>query len=303
MAGLIVCAWQQTRYWYDSETLWTRALACSSQNPLAYTSLGNALAGRRRVDEAIAQYRKALEIEPDHAGAHTNLGNALAGRGELDEAIAHYRKALEIEPDHVEAHNNLGNALSNHGEVEAAIAHYRMALAIKADFVEAHNNLGTALARRGDVDEAMAHFRQALEIAPDCAEIHCNLGRALRTAEDSMRRSRISRRPSLWPPPRTTGIWPTRFGPKSGATNRLRPAATHRKGRQRSKKCKRSAEGCQDAYNTAGFRSTQALPRRVVSAKAVALCPFRRLPRPIFPISTEEVYDGYFHQEGHVVAN
>ncbi len=213
------------------------------------------MAGRGQVDEAIAHYRKALEIKPDYVEAHNNLGNALAGRGEVDEAIAHYRKALEIKPDYAEAHNNLGTALAGRGEVDEAIAHFRKALEIKPDYAEAHYNLGRALAGRGRLDEAIAHFQKALALAS--AQNDRDLADAIR-AEIS-------------------------------ATNRLRPAATHRKGRQRSKKCKRSAEGCQDAYNTAGFRSTQALPRRVVSAKAVALCPFRRLPRPIFPISTEEV--------------
>ena len=299
MAGLIVMRWQQTRYWYDSETLWTRALACSSQNPLAYTSLGNALAGRRRVDEAIAQYRKALEIEPGHAGAHTNLGNALAGRGELDEAMAHYRKALEIEPDHVEAHNDLGNALSNHGEVEAAIAHYRMALAIKADFVEAHNNLGTALARHG------------VSMRPWPIS-----GRPWRSRP--WRGNPLQPGPSFRAPRKTR--WSAReFQEKALAlasaqndrdladairaemrrTNRLRPAATHRKGRQRSKKCKRSAEGCQDAYNTAGFRSTQALPgglsppRRLRCVRSVGcrgqFSPFQPRRRCTMAISIKKV--------------
>ena len=54
------------------------------------------MAGRGQVDEAIAHYRKALEINPDYVEAHYNLGNALAGRGQVDEAIAHFQKALDL---------------------------------------------------------------------------------------------------------------------------------------------------------------------------------------------------------------
>ena len=130
-------------------------------------------------DEAIAHYRKALEIKPDNAEAHDNLGIALAGRGQVDEAIAHYRKALEIKPDFAEAHNNLGIALAGRGQLDEAIAQYRKALEIKPDFAEAHHNLGAALAGRGQLDEAIAHYRKALEIKPDYAEAHNNLGIAL----------------------------------------------------------------------------------------------------------------------------
>ncbi len=53
--------------------------------------------------------------------AHNNLGLLLVGRGETDEAIAHYRKVLEIKPDYAEAHNNLGVALAACGQFDEAI--------------------------------------------------------------------------------------------------------------------------------------------------------------------------------------
>ena len=45
-----------------------------------------------------------------HAEAHNNLGNALKDQGKLDEAVACYRRALQLRPDYAEAHNNLGVA-------------------------------------------------------------------------------------------------------------------------------------------------------------------------------------------------
>ena len=111
------------------------------------TTSANTLAGRGQFDEAIAHYRKALEIKPDDAEAHYNLGNALAGRGQVDEAIAHYQTALELKPDYADAHNNLANALAGRGQVDEAVAHYRKALEIKPDYVEAHYNLGQRAGR------------------------------------------------------------------------------------------------------------------------------------------------------------
>ena len=58
-------------------------------------NLGLALADNGQADEAIAQYQKALEINPGNAEAHNNLGLALLDRGQIGEAIAQYRQAQE----------------------------------------------------------------------------------------------------------------------------------------------------------------------------------------------------------------
>ena len=199
VAGFMACAWQQTSYWQNSETLWTHTLACTSQNPIAHNGLGTALADRGQVDEAIIHFRKALEIKPDLRGGPLQPGPglgrpwtcrrghrpfpegpgdqarprggprqsrlALASRGQVDEAIAHYRKALEIKPDDVRAHNNLGVALAGRGAVDEAIAHFRKALEIEPDFMQAHINLGDALAGRGRLAEALVHYQKALGLA------------------------------------------------------------------------------------------------------------------------------------------
>ena len=94
-----------------------------------------------KLDEAVACYRRALELKPDHAEAHNNLGNALKDQGKLDEAVACYRQALELKPDYAEAHSNLGNALKDQGKLDEAVACYRRALELKPDYAEAHSNL------------------------------------------------------------------------------------------------------------------------------------------------------------------
>ncbi|MGO9476956.1 MAG: tetratricopeptide repeat protein, partial [Limisphaerales bacterium] len=179
LAGLIFCAHTQTSYWRDSESLWAHTLACTSGNAVAHNSLGNALFQKGRVDEAMVQYQKALQIKPDSAEACYNLGITLAKKGDVDEAIAYYQRALQIKPDDAGVHNNLGNALLQKGQVDEAITHYQRALQIKPDDAGVRNNLGSVLLQKGQVDEAMAHFQKALEIKPDYAEVHNNLGNAL----------------------------------------------------------------------------------------------------------------------------
>ena len=132
------------------------------------------------LDEAIACYRRALELGPDYAQAHNNLGVACKERGNLDEAIACCRRAVELKPDYAEAHNNLGVALREQGQLEEAVACCRRAIDFKPDFAAAHNNLGSALADQGKLDEAVACYRCAVALKPDDAEVHNNLGNALK---------------------------------------------------------------------------------------------------------------------------
>ena len=70
---------------------------------------GHALKDKGQVDEAIACYKKAIELDPKFAMAHDNLGTALKDKGQLDEAIACYKKAIELDPKFAMAHNNLGD--------------------------------------------------------------------------------------------------------------------------------------------------------------------------------------------------
>ena len=97
------------------------------------------------------------------AEAHNNLGLALASLGRFDEALAHYRKALEIKPDYAEVHHNLGIILAGKGRFDDALAHYQKALEIKPDFVEARNNL--AWLRATCPDPSLRNGVEAIELA------------------------------------------------------------------------------------------------------------------------------------------
>ena len=66
------------------------------------TTLGLVLSESGQLDEAIAQYRKAVGINPNFAIGRYNLGNALSQNGDLDAAIVQYQKAIEIKPTYAE---------------------------------------------------------------------------------------------------------------------------------------------------------------------------------------------------------
>ena len=70
-----------------------------------------------KLDEAAAQYQRALALKPSLFQAHNNLGNVLQEQGKLDQAVARYEQAIALKPDLAEAHNNLGNVAEGAGQV------------------------------------------------------------------------------------------------------------------------------------------------------------------------------------------
>jgi tetratricopeptide (TPR) repeat protein len=69
-----------------------------------------ALGQRRQLDDAVAQYRKAVELNPNLFEAHNNLGVALGQKGQLDEAITQFQEVLRLKPDYSPAKDNLDKA-------------------------------------------------------------------------------------------------------------------------------------------------------------------------------------------------
>jgi tetratricopeptide (TPR) repeat protein len=168
-------------HWRDTLSLSEYMLTVTPNAPMVRNMLGLELQSQDKLDQAISQYRQALQFKPDYVEAHNNLGIALQLQGKIDEAIEHFRQAIQIDPGYVEAYYNMGITFRAQGNLDQAINCYRQALKLKPNHFEAHNNLGNALQSWGKLDEAIKHFRQALQIKPDLAEVHFNLGLALKT--------------------------------------------------------------------------------------------------------------------------
>jgi Flp pilus assembly protein TadD len=147
-----------------------RALQIEPDYARAHNSLGYELLQAGKVSEAIGHFEQSLRIRPDGSEAHNNLGSAFERQGRMLEAKEQYERALQIDPDNSSAHNNLANVLMQDGKLEDAVRHYEEALRFKPDFAEAHCNLGIALGRAGRIPEAIEHFEQALRLKPDFTE-------------------------------------------------------------------------------------------------------------------------------------
>jgi len=176
--ALMAGAYRQTGYWRDSMALWTRALACTRDNYLAHNGLGNDIASKGQTEQAITQFRAALQINPASAGSHYDLGNALLKQGQVDQAVDEFRATLRIDPASPDAYCNLGNAYVRLGRIDQAIAQFRAAAQIDPASADTHYDLGSALLGEGRVEEAIAEFNEALKNDPDYADARYDLGNA-----------------------------------------------------------------------------------------------------------------------------
>ena len=147
------------------------------------------LAAENRLDEAVTQYRKALDSNPAYTNAHNNLGAALARQGKFDEAVVQFRKALELNPGGAVAEANLGHALLAQNKFAEAMPHLERALQISPDLVEARYDLGAALMINGQRAQALAHWRRALRQAPGNVQVLNQTAWALATCADAALRN------------------------------------------------------------------------------------------------------------------
>ena len=91
-----VASWSQARVWRDSIALYEQALSAAPPNPVIRTYLARVHLSAGRVDEAIAHYRRTLEVPGYALPGHFNLGYALEHHGRTARAVQHYRRALAL---------------------------------------------------------------------------------------------------------------------------------------------------------------------------------------------------------------
>jgi protein O-mannosyl-transferase len=176
LAALTAAAYVQTGYWRGSIPLFSRSLAVTQRNWMAWTNLGVALEELGRSEEAVVRYREALRIDPDFAEAWYDLGISTENAGREQEAVGYYREALRRFPEFSDAWYNLGVSTEKLGRPREAMDYYRQAVRADPAFTKAWYNLGLAHARLGDLREASGCFRKAVRSDPGFADAWYNLG-------------------------------------------------------------------------------------------------------------------------------
>jgi tetratricopeptide (TPR) repeat protein len=166
LAAAATASVSRNAVWKDEETLWADTILKSPGSAIAHEFLGYGYFLNGKLEEAIAESRTALELDPRRKTARINLGATLLALGRYQQAAAEYRTALEQGSTMLEARVGLGLALVNLGSYAEARHHLESAIAMNPGYATVHDALGVACANLGDFRAAEAAFAEAVALDP-----------------------------------------------------------------------------------------------------------------------------------------
>jgi serine/threonine-protein kinase len=159
------------------------AIKTDPQFALGFAQLGEAYRLKNQVDpnprwlaEAVANCKRAVEIDPRLAATHNTLARIQEVNGQHDLALQEFQRALDIDPRDAAALIGLARIYENSGRIADAEAAYQKASALRPDSWDALDELGTFYDRQGKYQQAIDQYKKALALTPDNAQVYLNLG-------------------------------------------------------------------------------------------------------------------------------
>jgi tetratricopeptide (TPR) repeat protein len=142
-----------------------RAIQLDRNNTDAYIGLGYAFIVQENWGEAITAYRQATRIDPQLADAYYGLGIALGQQGQIEEALTNFNRTVQIQPDYVDAYTWIGIWEGERKNYDVAIRNLRRAIQLDASSTWAYASLGDIMLETGRLQEAVTLYRQALSFS------------------------------------------------------------------------------------------------------------------------------------------
>ena len=131
---------------------------------------------RGEMQEAVAEYDKAIVLNPKDAAAYNNRGNAKDDLGDHAAAIEDFSQAIALNSKDAVAYYNRGNAKFRSGEHAAAVEDFSQAIALNSKDAATYYNRGVAKGHLGDYAGAIENFDEAIKINPEYVETYNNRG-------------------------------------------------------------------------------------------------------------------------------
>ena len=134
----------------------------------AHTSLAYVFFVDFENEQSAKEYERAISLNPNYAMAHHWFGSGvLNALGRFDQAIAEGKRALELDPASPIISASLGPIYKNARRYDEAIAQLRDTVEMHPEFYWAHRFLGVALELKGATTEAIAEYQRAFELNDD----------------------------------------------------------------------------------------------------------------------------------------
>jgi len=155
---------------HEAATLARRALQLDYDDPWAHFALGNCCFAERRTEEAVREYEKAIDLNPNFAIAYGSLGRALVFDGQYEDAIRYFQKAFRMSPhDPLIAVFYSGMCTANYyaHRYDEAIEWGRKAIRERPGYTAAHRILCASLAMAGRTEDTEAAVATLRQLQPD----------------------------------------------------------------------------------------------------------------------------------------
>ncbi|MCJ8278707.1 MAG: tetratricopeptide repeat protein [Rivularia sp. ALOHA_DT_140] len=124
----------------------------------------------QRYEDALNNYKQAIDIKPEYAQAWYGQAKALYELDSHQEALSAYDRAIELEPDYLNAWRGRGFVLNKLKRYQEAIYSFGKALKLQPELPEVLNAKGEALSSLKRYDEAIQSYNKAVEFKPDYDE-------------------------------------------------------------------------------------------------------------------------------------
>ncbi|SHN85554.1 TolB amino-terminal domain-containing protein [Bradyrhizobium erythrophlei] len=154
----------------QATTLAARAVELDDSDPWGHLALGFVAFTRRQTDEAVEEFQRALDLNPNFAAAYGFLGCALAFDGRSDQAIDHIEQAIRMSPhDPQNALLNAALAAAHYqaGRYVEAVGFGRKAIQQRFELTNGHRIYVASLAQAGQIDDARSALARLQELHPE----------------------------------------------------------------------------------------------------------------------------------------
>jgi tetratricopeptide (TPR) repeat protein len=135
-------------------------------------------------------YGSAVFAAPGDAVERNAAGTKLLDQGKIEAAIAEFEKAVAVDPTYIPAQLNLGYGYERANRIDDAVNVYRKTITLDPSSFFAHNNLGVLYDRKGLYDQAIAEFQNALKARPGDPMTQKNLETAQKNKTTAQERER-----------------------------------------------------------------------------------------------------------------